>query len=48
MIDQIELYLALAFGVALAVFVGTRLNSGLSREERKRLTSTSTSAEPKA
>jgi hypothetical protein len=31
--------LALAFGVALVVYVLTRLNSGLSREERKRLRS---------
>jgi hypothetical protein len=37
----IEEILALAFGVALAVFVITRLNSGLSRRERERLTSTS-------
>lgn len=28
------------FGIALAVFVITRLNSGLSRAERKNLTST--------
>lgn len=44
MTDQILMYLMLAFGVALAVFVGTRLNSGLSREERKRLTSTGPNA----
>jgi hypothetical protein len=32
---------ALAFGVALAVYMITRLNSGLTRSERKALTSTS-------
>lgn len=31
--------LAFGFGVALVVFVLTRLNSGLSRAERKKLTS---------
>lgn len=36
--DIVEI-LALVFGVALVVFVLTRLNSGLSREERKRLSS---------
>ncbi|MFC3691476.1 hypothetical protein [Chenggangzhangella methanolivorans] len=39
-----EELLVLAFGVALAVFVLTRLNSGLSRRERKELTSTHTEA----
>ncbi|MGA0534070.1 hypothetical protein [Hansschlegelia sp. KR7-227] len=32
---------ALAFGVALVVYMITRLNSGLTRSERKALTSTS-------
>lgn len=32
--------LTFGFGVALAVFVGTRLHSGLSRQERENLTST--------
>lgn len=40
----IETFAMVAFGVALAVFVMTRLNSGLSRAERKRLTSTDTAA----
>lgn len=31
--------LMLGFGVALAIFIVTRLNSGLSRTERKDLTS---------
>jgi len=39
-LNGFEEALALAFGVALAVFVLTRLNSGLSRRERKELTST--------
>jgi hypothetical protein len=36
----IEEVLILAFAVALVVFVVTRLNSGLTREQRERLTST--------
>lgn len=43
-IDGYEELLILGFGVALAVFVLTRLNSGLSRRERKELTSTRTEA----
>lgn len=39
-----EEMLMLGFGVALAVFVLTRLNSGLNRAERERLTSTQTEA----
>lgn len=35
----IEDILMLGFGVALAIFVVTRLNSGLSRSERKDLSS---------
>jgi len=35
----IESLLVFGFGVALVVFVLTRLNSGLSRAERKKLTS---------
>ena len=35
----LESFLALGFGVALTVFVMTRLNSGLSRAERKKLVS---------
>lgn len=38
--DMFELLVG-AFGIALAVFVLTRLNSGLSRAQRKELTSTS-------
>lgn len=38
--DGLEMILAFGFGVALATFVITRLNSGLSRRERERLTST--------
>jgi hypothetical protein len=33
-------FLTFGFGVALVVFVLTRLNSGLTRAERKKLTST--------
>lgn len=40
LIDGFEELLILGFGVALSVFVLTRLNSGLSRQERKELTST--------
>lgn len=36
---DIETILMLGFGVALAIFVVTRLNSGLSRSERKDLAS---------
>jgi hypothetical protein len=38
MVFSVEEVVALAFGVALATFVLTRLSSGLSRPERKRLT----------
>jgi hypothetical protein len=36
---MLEAFAVFAFGVALATFVMTRLNSGLSREERKELSS---------
>lgn len=36
---EIEYILMLGFGVALAIFIVTRLNSGLSRQQRKDLTS---------
>lgn len=42
LIDGFEELLILGFGVALSVFVLTRLNSGLSRQERKELTSSGT------
>lgn len=35
----LEAFVIFAFGVALTTFVMTRLNSGLSREQRKDLTS---------
>ena len=40
MMGMLELFLMAGFGVALVVYVLTRLNSGLSQAERKRLTST--------
>ncbi|GLK69303.1 hypothetical protein GCM10008179_29410 [Hansschlegelia plantiphila] len=39
LVGMLELFIIMAFGVALATFVITRLNSGLSRAERKRLSS---------
>lgn len=35
----LEAFAVFAFGVALATFVMTRLNSGLDREKRKELSS---------
>lgn len=35
----LEAFAIFAFGVALATFVLTRLNSGLNRDERKELSS---------
>lgn len=38
---MLENMMMLLFGISLTVFVLTRLNSGLSRADRRRLTSTS-------